>query len=184
MKPISQQPDHAYLSYFKLTLFDPSEFIVWNIYGLRHLVLRKLVFKNPSFWQRLNSLDAKMTCIHANIMKKFWLKFRIHANFRAKKNYLFRMNAQFRAKLVSYWYKNYKIKSFRAKPRNCCARETQKPPISHEDVSYNSSILMLLNLFAFLLRLKQKFKFLADLQFYFTVFKNMLNIEKIRDKFL
>ena len=63
-------------------------------------------------------------------------------------------------------------------------KRNPKPPISHEDVSYNSSILMLLNLFAFLLRLKQKFKFLADLQFYFTVFKNMLNIEKIRDKFL
>ena len=52
MKPISQQPDHAYLSYFKLTLFDPPEFIVWNIYGLRYLV-----FKNPSLWQRLNSFE-------------------------------------------------------------------------------------------------------------------------------
>ena len=40
--PKSQQPDDAYLSYFKLTLFDPPEFIVWNIYGLRHLVLKKL----------------------------------------------------------------------------------------------------------------------------------------------
>ena len=51
--PISQQPDEAYLSYFKLILFDPPEFIVWNIYGLRHLVLQKLGFKNPSLWQRL-----------------------------------------------------------------------------------------------------------------------------------
>ena len=43
--PKSQQPDDAYLSYFKLTLFDPPEFIVWNIYGLRHFVLKKLKFK-------------------------------------------------------------------------------------------------------------------------------------------
>jgi len=63
--PKSQQPDDAYLSYFKLTLFDPPEFIVWNIYGLRHLVLKKLGFKNPSLWQRLNSfLQLKR--------KEFW----------------------------------------------------------------------------------------------------------------
>ena len=55
--PKSQQPDDAYLSYFKLTLFDPPEFIVWNIYGLRHLVLKKLGFKNPSLWQKLNSFE-------------------------------------------------------------------------------------------------------------------------------
>ena len=35
--PISQQPDDAYISYFKLILFDPLEFIDWNTYGLRHL---------------------------------------------------------------------------------------------------------------------------------------------------
>ena len=51
--PKSQQPDDAYLSYFKLTLFDLPEFIVWNIYGLRHLVIKKLRFKNLSLWQRL-----------------------------------------------------------------------------------------------------------------------------------
>ena len=33
-------------------------------------------------------LHAKMTCIHANILKKFWLKFRIHAKFRAKKLFI------------------------------------------------------------------------------------------------
>ena len=61
--PISQQPDDdAYLSYFKLTLFDPPEFIVWNIYGLRHLVLKKLGFKNPSLWQRLNSFQLHVYC--------------------------------------------------------------------------------------------------------------------------
>ena len=48
---ISQQPDDAYISYFKLTLFNPTVFIVWNIYGLRHLVLKKFGFKNPSLWQ-------------------------------------------------------------------------------------------------------------------------------------
>ena len=54
--PKSQQPGDAYLSYFKLTLFDPPEFIAWNIYnGLRHLVKKKLGFKNPSLWQRLIS---------------------------------------------------------------------------------------------------------------------------------
>ena len=63
-------------------------------------------------------LDAKMTCIHANIMKKFWLKFRIHAKFRAKKIYLFRMNAQFPSKLVSYWYEN--DAKFRAKKVISC----------------------------------------------------------------
>ena len=50
----SQQPNDACPSYFKLTLFDPPEFIVWNIYGLPHLVLKKLGFQNPSLWQRLN----------------------------------------------------------------------------------------------------------------------------------
>ena len=61
-----------------------------------------------------------------NIMKKFWLKFRIHAKLHAQKVYLFRKDAQFREKLVSYWYENdaefHAKKSFCAKPRNCCAR--------------------------------------------------------------
>ena len=30
MIPKAQQPDDEYLSYFKLTLFDPSEFTVLN----------------------------------------------------------------------------------------------------------------------------------------------------------
>ena len=33
-------------------------------------------------------LHAKMACIHANIMKKFRLKFRIHAKFCAKKLFI------------------------------------------------------------------------------------------------
>ena len=58
--PKSLQPDDANLSYFKLTLFDPPELIVWNINGLRHLVLKKLGFKNPSLWQKLNSFVSKI----------------------------------------------------------------------------------------------------------------------------
>ena len=77
---------------------------------------------NYSYSRKLQKWSVFMR----KIMKKFWLKFCIHAKFRAKK-YLFRMNAQFRAKLVSYWKENdaefRPKKSFRAKPRNCCARE-------------------------------------------------------------
>ena len=58
-------------------------------------------------------LHAKMTCIHANIIKNSDLNFVFMRNFVHKKIYLFRMNAQFRAKLVSYWYKN--DAEFRAK---------------------------------------------------------------------
>ena len=44
--------------------------------------------------------------------KKIWLKFRIHAKFRAKNIYF-------------EWMRNFVLKkSFRAKPRNCCARES------------------------------------------------------------
>ena len=77
MKPISQQPDHASLSYFKLTLFDPPEFIVWNIYGLRHLVLKKLGFKNPSLLQRLNSF-----CIEFHLLKKNYSQRKKKRSFR------------------------------------------------------------------------------------------------------
>ena len=55
----SQQPNDANLSYLKLRLFNPPEFIVWNIYGLRYLVWKKLGFKIPSLWQRLNSFEKK-----------------------------------------------------------------------------------------------------------------------------
>ena len=33
--PIFLQPDHQNVWYFKLRLFDLTEFIVWNIKGLR-----------------------------------------------------------------------------------------------------------------------------------------------------
>ena len=57
--PKSQQSDVAYLPFIFQT------YIVWStrihslkyIYGLRHLVLKKLGFKNPSLWQKLNSFN-------------------------------------------------------------------------------------------------------------------------------
>ena len=66
--PKFQQPDDAYLSYFKLTLLDPPKFIVWNIYGLRYLVLKKLGFKNPSLWQ--NSIPFHL--LFSFIQDKCW----------------------------------------------------------------------------------------------------------------
>ena len=44
-----------HLLYFKHRLFDLTEFIVWNIYGLQHLVEKKKELENKSSWQRLNS---------------------------------------------------------------------------------------------------------------------------------
>ena len=52
---ISLQPDDVNLWYFKLTLFDLSEFIAWNIKGLRHWVATILKLENQSLWQKLNS---------------------------------------------------------------------------------------------------------------------------------
>ena len=43
---ISFQPDDVNLWYFKLTLFDLTAFIVWNIKGLRHWVAMKLKLEN------------------------------------------------------------------------------------------------------------------------------------------
>ena len=56
---ISWRPDGANLWYFKLRLFDLTEFIVWNIKGLRHWV-------------------AKMALKNKNLLKKF-ISFRIGA---------------------------------------------------------------------------------------------------------
>ena len=93
--PKSPQPDNAYLSYFKLTLFDSPEFIVWNIYGLRHLFLKKLGFKNPSLWQKLIPLPKKteksakfFRCTAFYILAKFhlifsnfiWLHYKLFVN--------------------------------------------------------------------------------------------------------
>ena len=53
--PISLQPDNLNLWYFKLTLFNPTAFIVWNIKGLPHWVATILNLENQSLWQKLNS---------------------------------------------------------------------------------------------------------------------------------
>ena len=39
---LSLQPDGETLRYFKLRLSDPTEFIVWNIEGLRDSVAKRL----------------------------------------------------------------------------------------------------------------------------------------------
>ena len=55
VKPISLQPYDENLWYFKLTLFDLTEFIVWNIKGLRNWIAIILKLENQSLWQKLNS---------------------------------------------------------------------------------------------------------------------------------
>ena len=52
---ISWQPDGGNAWYFKLRLFDLTEFIVWNIKRLRNWVAKMKVLENQSMWQRLNS---------------------------------------------------------------------------------------------------------------------------------
>ena len=51
--PISLEPNVVNLWYFKLTLFDLTEFIVWNVKGLRYKVAKKLELEYQSLWQRL-----------------------------------------------------------------------------------------------------------------------------------
>ena len=47
--PISLKQDGVNLWYFKLWLFDPSEFIVWNIYGSTTLGCRDKGIKKSEF---------------------------------------------------------------------------------------------------------------------------------------
>ena len=54
------QPDDVNLWYFKLTLFDLTAFIVWNIKGLRHWVAKILKLENQSLWQKLNSFTKNI----------------------------------------------------------------------------------------------------------------------------
>ena len=54
--PISVQPDDENLRHFKLRLFDLTEFIVWNIWGLRHWMAKIL-----EFVAKLNSFLPKCT---------------------------------------------------------------------------------------------------------------------------
>ena len=46
--PISLQLDEVNLWYFKLRLFDSTEFIVWNIKGLLHQVVKILELEKLS----------------------------------------------------------------------------------------------------------------------------------------
>ena len=94
-----------------------------NLYGVQQYYL---ILYSCSILQHENSNLSYSWALHnymqkfmRNIMKKFWLRFRIHGKFRAKQLFI---SNEFRAKLVSYWYENY-VK-FCAQPRNCCARES------------------------------------------------------------
>ena len=65
--PIFFLPDGVNLWYFKLRLFDLTEFIVWNIYlRVAALVAKILRLENHSLWQRLNSfriLQEILSCL-------------------------------------------------------------------------------------------------------------------------
>ena len=61
--PISLQPDYLNLKYFKLRLFNLTEFTVWNISGLQHWVAKIKVWENQSLWQRLLSKCLKWTAM-------------------------------------------------------------------------------------------------------------------------
>ena len=111
-----------------LKSFIIVHYMTGNKYFLISFSCTILLYKFKFFvFMGIAKLHEIMTCIHANIMKKFC---RIHAKLPAKK--LFISNeAQFREKLVSYLYENdaefRAKKSFRPKPRNCCARELTVP---------------------------------------------------------
>ena len=51
------QPDCENLWYFKLILFDLTEYKVWNFWGLRHWVVKIKGLENLSLWQRLKSFS-------------------------------------------------------------------------------------------------------------------------------
>ena len=56
--PIPVQPYGVNSWYFKLRLFDLTEFILWNIQGLRHWVAKIKELKTHSLLQRLNSFSG------------------------------------------------------------------------------------------------------------------------------
>ena len=65
------QPDDVNLWYVKPKSFDLTEFIVWNIKGLRHLVAKH---RNHSLWQiallHFIETDAKKTCVMIITLEK------------------------------------------------------------------------------------------------------------------
>ena len=57
---ISLQPDGVNLRYVNLRLIDLTEFIVWNISGLRHWVAKIKGLENQSMWQKLIFLHQQL----------------------------------------------------------------------------------------------------------------------------
>ena len=47
------QPDPVNILYFKLGIFNLSEFLVWNGKGLQERVAKILGLENQSLWQKL-----------------------------------------------------------------------------------------------------------------------------------
>ena len=78
--PISLQPDAVNRWYFKLRLFDLTEFKVWNIKGLRHWVAKIFAFsRNFAFSQNVASICFAKKCEKNNAKisrKKIMRKFR------------------------------------------------------------------------------------------------------------
>ena len=68
--PISLEPNVINLWYFKLILFYLTEFIVWNIYDLRHWNPKILGLEKQSLWQNsipfrwiINCFDLKVLAL-------------------------------------------------------------------------------------------------------------------------
>ena len=57
------QLDIANLWYFKLRLFNLTEIIVWNIYGLHHQVAKILGLEKQNLCQRINFFMPKLGSI-------------------------------------------------------------------------------------------------------------------------
>ena len=77
---ISLEPDNVHLWNFKLSVFDRTGFIDWNIKGLWHCVAKISKLENKSLWQTLNFLveiskmNISILCDRFNIfyIKQFW----------------------------------------------------------------------------------------------------------------
>ena len=74
--PISLQPDVVNLWYFKLRLFDLTEFIVWNIKGLHHQFAKILGSEDLSLWQKLNSFKSVIVNVQIKrcCLAEFYIK--------------------------------------------------------------------------------------------------------------
>ena len=95
--PISLETNVVNLWYFKLILFDLAEFIVGNIYGLRHWNPKILGLEKQSLWQRLNSF-----VIHIVISWKFFL-FHFHKKKYVSKIHFF-WNWKFSYHLYDFFF--------------------------------------------------------------------------------